>query len=289
MPIKVKCKCGQAFSAKEEMAGKVVKCPNCAQALRIPQPAASQGDDPSAVGGISDLLDEVGLKAQHEDYVGRRCPSCDAPLAHNAVLCIECGYQLETGTFVEGIRNLGSAKAEDAAAEGLEGVAEVLLERARKTLKEDAREEKKQRTQGMPLWMIATLLIVSITFMCVMMFLPRGQAILITGWLWVVLLGIVQAVCGIRLIIIAFQESLSCGFMYLLVPFYSLYYIFTRYKLCGRLFWISFACGMLQQIGWALISWSATFKDEPQQESRRRVLDSPVVMASAPLVPSSAD
>lgn len=213
MPINVKCKCGQAFSAKEEMAGKAVKCPNCAQPLRIPQPAAAQADDASAPGGLTDLLDEVGLKAKHEDYVGRRCPSCDDPLAQNAVLCVGCGYNLETGKFVDGIRDLGTAGTEDGDEDGMEGIAEMLLERARTTIKEDAKEEKKQRTQGMPLWMLATLLTVCLTFLLVMMFMSRGKALFISGFMWVILMGIVQSVCGIRLIIIAFKEDVKCGLL----------------------------------------------------------------------------
>lgn len=36
MPIKVTCQCGKSFAAKDELAGKAVKCPNCQQPLRIP-------------------------------------------------------------------------------------------------------------------------------------------------------------------------------------------------------------------------------------------------------------
>ncbi|MGE0610695.1 MAG: hypothetical protein AB7O62_26630, partial [Pirellulales bacterium] len=38
MAIPVKCACGQAFSAKDELAGRRVKCPKCGQPLAIPNP-----------------------------------------------------------------------------------------------------------------------------------------------------------------------------------------------------------------------------------------------------------
>jgi hypothetical protein len=40
MPIKVQCSCGKAFAAKDELAGKTVKCPGCQQPLKIPGEAA---------------------------------------------------------------------------------------------------------------------------------------------------------------------------------------------------------------------------------------------------------
>jgi len=36
MPIKVQCACGKSFAAKDELAGKTVKCPACQQPLKIP-------------------------------------------------------------------------------------------------------------------------------------------------------------------------------------------------------------------------------------------------------------
>ena len=68
MPIKVACQCGQQFVAKDELAGKRVKCPKCGTALTIPQPGAGQG---GAKQQLSDLLDDAGLRAGL-----RRCPGC---------------------------------------------------------------------------------------------------------------------------------------------------------------------------------------------------------------------
>jgi len=46
MPIQVACQCGQRFAAKEELAGKTVKCPKCGSPLAIPGPAAKQNANP---------------------------------------------------------------------------------------------------------------------------------------------------------------------------------------------------------------------------------------------------
>lgn len=137
MPIKVTCKCGQSFAAKEQLAGKAVKCPKCAQPLRIPQPQqkppAPQQPAPPAAGGLGDLLDEAGMSGhEHDDYQGARCPSCDAPLAHNATLCVECGLNLQTGKFMKGIGQ--DTKRGPVKAEGYEGAAQELLSKAEKAL-----------------------------------------------------------------------------------------------------------------------------------------------------------
>jgi len=38
MPIPVQCNCGRSFRAKDELAGRKARCPNCSTVLTIPQP-----------------------------------------------------------------------------------------------------------------------------------------------------------------------------------------------------------------------------------------------------------
>ena len=85
MPITVSCQCGKSFQAKDELAGRRVKCPSCGSGIQIPSPTPQ--------GGLTDLLAEEGMGAP----VGRTCPSCHAKIDDNAVLCISCGLNLETG------------------------------------------------------------------------------------------------------------------------------------------------------------------------------------------------
>ncbi len=117
MPIAVACSCGQKFAARDELAGKTVKCPKCQKPLKIPggasaaaasggatagarapqrTPQAGQSAPAKPVGGISDLLDEAGFSAP-KPHAGPRCPACDAPMQPGAVLCVECGFNTQSG------------------------------------------------------------------------------------------------------------------------------------------------------------------------------------------------
>jgi len=118
MPIKVACKCGQKFTAKDELAGKAVKCPKCGAGLRIPGGAsAPAGPKPAAQrpaakkppvkkapakrppaptgGGLDDLLADAGIGGGMGP--SPECPQCKAPMSLQAVLCISCGFNRQTG------------------------------------------------------------------------------------------------------------------------------------------------------------------------------------------------
>ena len=126
MSISVKCSCGAAFKAQDHLAGKRVKCPKCSQAINIPDPSAAV--NPLQPGGtaagtpannpMSDLLDEAGVKAT---ATGPTCPSCASEMDPTAVICLQCGYNVATGEFLEtfveqeeGANQGGSDKMTDA-------------------------------------------------------------------------------------------------------------------------------------------------------------------------------
>jgi len=106
MPIKVKCACGKQLSASDKMAGKRVKCPNCAQPISIP--ALEQNDDfddeltlepaaPVANGGqnsLMDLLDDADVK---HATTGPICPDCGSDMKPDAIICLECGFNVASG------------------------------------------------------------------------------------------------------------------------------------------------------------------------------------------------
>jgi hypothetical protein len=89
MPIPVSCQCGASFQAPDQLAGKVTSCPKCQGQLPIPASQASSG--------LTNLLDELGLKATTG---AEKCPHCYAELQPNAVICIACGINLQTGASV---------------------------------------------------------------------------------------------------------------------------------------------------------------------------------------------
>ncbi|TVS09120.1 MAG: hypothetical protein EA424_27785 [Planctomycetaceae bacterium] len=267
MPIKVACKCGQKFAAKDELAGKVVKCPKCEKPLKVP--AATKKAAPVAApapgsGSLADLLDEAGLTAKHDDYQGRHCPSCNSPLAENALLCVGCGLNLETGRF---IRGSGPIVAKDKAkqAEGHEGAAERLLSRAEKALVQEKVEQIKNVREGAPIWAIFCALVVLGTLAVSMSMMPRRDAFELSGWVCIIVCGIVQTACGLHLLVLAFKEDVLVGVLYLFVPFYSLYFVITRWSRCRQTFLIAVTAALASLLGVGML-WLATIVSEPSPD-----------------------
>ena len=97
MAIKVQCgKCRAGFQAKDELAGRRVKCPKCKEPLLIK--AAVPARQPAAAAAshnpLLDLLDEQNVRSLARGPV---CENCGAELLPNAVVCVGCGLNLETG------------------------------------------------------------------------------------------------------------------------------------------------------------------------------------------------
>ena len=111
MPISVTCSCGKTFAAPDNLAGKRVKCPQCGKPLDIPHPTSSSQQARSRKSkttkskttkpsndDVGDLLDEVDLDAS---TTGHRCPICRTDLDPDAILCVKCGYNFETGKKIK--------------------------------------------------------------------------------------------------------------------------------------------------------------------------------------------
>jgi hypothetical protein len=181
MPIKVQCACGKAFAAKDELAGKTVKCPNCQQPLKIPAaaaaavkspakpataaaskpgqtkpaapakpaaaakpaPAGPRPAAPAAPSGES-LFDEIGLQAAEAGT--QPCPGCTQPMPIGAVICINCGYNTRIGRRMETVKIGGLEEG------GHGAVAQDMLDKAATVMEEDAAEEKKKTGEGLPWW-----------------------------------------------------------------------------------------------------------------------------------------
>jgi hypothetical protein len=106
MAIKVQCEnCGSGFQAKDALAGRRVKCPKCKTALTIPAvnktPAASKTQSAVAAAAhnpLLDLLDEQNVRSASRGPV---CASCGSDLLPRAIVCVECGFNVETGVQVK--------------------------------------------------------------------------------------------------------------------------------------------------------------------------------------------
>lgn len=79
MAIVVTCTCGKQLKVKDELAGRRGKCVACGQALLIPTLPRSPDKD------------------VHPPPAPRACPTCHKPLRPEAVICVNCGFNLRTG------------------------------------------------------------------------------------------------------------------------------------------------------------------------------------------------
>lgn len=105
MPIKVKCgSCSAKFKAKDELAGRRVKCPKCQNpvvieaAVAAPAPVRRATPKPAAHNPLLDILDEEEVRSRVR---GPMCDNCGAEVKRGMVICIDCGYNLETGDQLE--------------------------------------------------------------------------------------------------------------------------------------------------------------------------------------------
>jgi uncharacterized membrane-anchored protein YitT (DUF2179 family) len=87
---------------------------------------------------------------------------------------------------------------------------------------------------------------------------------------------------GIRLVIIAFSESLAAGFMYLFVPFYNLVFIITRWRKCGKPFILNVTLSLLAVLGVVLIIIAPKFKQEETKKDAQAHPAIKRVLVSAP-------
>jgi len=102
MAIKVKCgKCDAGFKAKDSLAGRRVKCPKCKEPLTIPaaappqQAAKAVSAAPAASHNpLLDLLDEQNIR---QTSGGAMCENCAGELEPGAFICMECGFNHQTG------------------------------------------------------------------------------------------------------------------------------------------------------------------------------------------------
>lgn len=103
MAIKTSCNCGFSFNAKDQLAGKKVKCPRCQGVITVPAesaavPAAAAGGGPQINKKLLDLLDDAGVKSTPK---GPICAACGEEMAPTAVICVTCGYNVATGQYLE--------------------------------------------------------------------------------------------------------------------------------------------------------------------------------------------
>jgi hypothetical protein len=268
MPIKVACKCGQSFAAKDELAGKQVKCPKCGQPLVIPKPQAQkpaggagqarQGGARSAPaapvsGGLADLFDEAGIGAP-QSHQGPRCTNCGAGMKPGAVLCVQCGMNLQTGQRFE-----SQVQAEAEGAEGHDAVAREVMARAEKAIAETPISAVGTDYGDSPI-----AYIVAIAFSLGVSGVIAGGWLLLqymetspfsrTGIATILLLIAIPfgSAAKIWILVIAFRENVLQGVGALLCDLYLLIYGFTRWGSCAAPMKLAFVSFFFQFIAGVL-------------------------------------
>ena len=132
MPIKVKCgNCSAQFKAKDELAGRRVKCPKCQNPVVIAAAAAvaasSKPSAPKRSNPLLDILDEEDVRSRAS---GPICDNCGSEVTRGTVICIDCGFNLETGDRLE---TEASEDIENSA--GMSGTAQM-MRKAQRELEE---------------------------------------------------------------------------------------------------------------------------------------------------------
>ena len=228
MPIQVACQCGQKFSAKDELAGKRAKCPKCGQPLVIAEAAPAASDTlADSLGGLGGLMDQAGF----ESAGGSPCPKCNAGMPPGAVLCVACGFHLETGEKLETKVIKQSAVVDDGSAEILKGVklksrGHEVLDKAQRDVK---REELLQASvrKSAPAWLVLVWLIVMVSFGCSVMFIREAVMAKQAGLIWQYVGGGIAVLAYLGLVIQAFFVSQSVGWLTLFSA--GLFFLFGKY------------------------------------------------------------
>jgi len=189
---------------------------------------ASAGDT-----SMDNLSEEAGFAVQ----TGKFCPNCSQLLLPGAVLCINCGFHVETGA------TLSRHKTE------FEDVAnvELILRKADSDMKRAKEMDLKLQAVGMPAWMMAMILFVLASCTAVAVIAvnvsrrSKDSEVSFNAVATMLLLaGIAFAALyiGSQCLVIyrAFKESPKEGMLVLLIPLYVFYYAFTRFKTVGKAF-----------------------------------------------------
>jgi hypothetical protein len=94
MPNVFECQCpacSRGLRAREADRGKWFKCPGCDSHFHLGEEEA-RADEPAQIARVQKQPARIRPQGKQ-----RQCPSCHQPLAADAVVCIECGLNLETG------------------------------------------------------------------------------------------------------------------------------------------------------------------------------------------------
>ncbi|QDV68868.1 hypothetical protein Poly24_25810 [Rosistilla carotiformis] len=248
MAISVKCKCGKTLNLKDEFAGKSIRCPGCKEVLKVPGGGAASAQPPRAAtpppaaanptafpaaattpapaGGVGSLFDDEGIA----QLTGPVCMACAKEMRPGTVVCMNCGFNTQTGQRVQGF-----TESQEAASE----FGHAALDEAAAHMRRDAKVQQQISGTGMPVWVLATILMCLGGLAVMGVFVSNaiaaeegadGSSPVPRGMLLVILLFL--QICSmffwIKIMIHGFKESPMHGFLSLFIGLYAMIYAFMR-------------------------------------------------------------
>ncbi len=318
MPIPVRCQCGQSFSAKDELAGRTLKCPKCQSPLTIPTPGqaapvaakAASAKAPAArpqpaaarapAGPHQPAAQDYGLQAPVPiaaptnslfsdllDEAGmasahkgeQECPNCRKPMPVGAILCIKCGFHLQHRVKIQGVAQKGEADAHG-------DVATTALANAAQAIDKDKEDIKKETGEGMPWYAIAAMLLGVIGFIVAMLLLPPQIAFFSAGCCLIGLAVLIWCYGQIMIYRNAMQESMTQFLLVFFIPPYEAFYVFTRWDRNGGFHLMQYGAGVVASAGVGMIMLAPMMKREGKEEGFRFERNRPAIVCSSELGPS---
>ncbi len=97
--LKIACpKCKKALQVPEVLAGKRIRCPGCSENIAVPKPASAKpaAPAPAAAGKHDDEWGPAHAYGMLIEPDKPRCPFCASEVEEDQVVCLKCGYNLQT-------------------------------------------------------------------------------------------------------------------------------------------------------------------------------------------------
>jgi len=231
------------------MVGKAVKCPGCAQTLKVPggggggvtpRKAAAPADDAAfSDGSLDDLFDEEGFEQSVESV----CPSCRSVMPAGAVLCVKCGFHRESGTRLT---------AHQIAGVDIDQGTLALQKAQMDMIKDQEMQQKMLSGAGMPWWALALILFIIGSALTIgvltvnasrrvdetVSFNPLGLFLLLAG----IAFGMVALGSLWMILVHGVKQEGKKGFL-ILVPPYVLYYVYQNFRATWKFFFVALVTG----------------------------------------------
>lgn len=207
--------CGSTYKVKDVNAGKRFQCKYCDSMVKVP--AEGKSSRKSAGGGPPKRRRKAGRQQpesdDYEDYSADEYDSYGDDGYDDAYDDYD-SFDDDQDNYARSPRRQPATKKKN-----------------RKTRRSNRRSSSGdslgQRYVGNPLLWIGVPF--GMGLLSAIVALVSGPGALIVAGLVAIFAGLVCIACGVHAIIMAFKEDPVCGLMIMIVPFYGLYYVITRW------------------------------------------------------------